>query len=323
MFEHFSAKAIDALNLAQEEARRLEFIQVETDHLLLGLLAEGNGVAARALNLAGVDLRKARFAAEQLSGRGYLHASSQFFAPECQSVFGDALAIASRVEPILVDTQDLLLALLKSDGRAVGLLRHLGCDLDEIDRQLLMVRAQDLASPSPPPDPHRVILPRHFSARLLNEPGAAVYALAYQMAEAFGHTLVGTEQLLIALLAVEASVASMILRANGLMRLDVEAVAHRLIGRGSGTVRAKHVLSARAREALEAAWRIAKDRAHDRVGTLHMLLGLLGLDAGGALTIMDVLRVNMGAIQLDAEQAFEDHPEELEPCWGGLTAVGE
>lgn len=317
LFENFSAKAIEALNLAREEARRLEFVQVDTDHLLLGLLAEGNGVAARALRLMGIDLRKARFAAEQLFGRGYTHSSSLFFAPECQTVFTHALEIASQVEPVLVDTQDLLLALLQQPrARSGELLRHLGCDLDDVQRHLMQVRAQDLESPTPPPDPERAVRPKHFSPRLLSDEGREVYELAYQMAQSFGHTLVGTEQLLIALLAVERGLASQVLRANGLTRHDAEAIAHRVIGRGSGTVQAKHVLSHRAEQALNAAWREAQARHHDRVGTGHMLLGLLGLDAGGALTIMDLLKVNLSGIQLDVEQAFEEQPRELEPHWG-------
>lgn len=324
MFENFSAKAIEALNLAREEARRLEFVQVDTDHLLLGLLAEGNGVAARALRLMGTDLRKARVAAEQLFGRGYTHSSSPFFSPECEAVFTGALEIASRVEPVLVDTQDLLLALLKLPrARSGALLRQLGFELDDVQRQLMQVRAQDLEAPSPPPDPERAIRPKHFSPRLLTEEGREVYELAHSMARSFGHTLVGTEQLLIALLAVERGLASQVLRANGLGRQDAEAVAHRVIGRGSGTVQAKHVLSHRAAQALDAAWREALSRHHDRVGTGHMLLGLLGLDAGGALTIMDLLKVNLSGIQLDVEQAFEAQPREVEPRWDGATALTE
>lgn len=324
MFETFSAKAIEALSLAREEARRLEFVQVDTDHLLLGLLAEGNGVASRALGLMGVDQRKARFAAEQLFGRGYTHSSSLFFSPECQTVFTHALEIASQVEPVLVDTQDLLLALLQQPrARAGALLKQLGCELDDVQRHLMRVRAQDLESPSPPPDPERAIRPRHFSPRLLTPEGQEVYDLAHRMAESFGHTLVGTEQLLIALLAVERGIASRVLGANGLGRRDAEAVAHRVIGRGSGTIQAKHVLSHRARQALDAAWREAQARGHDRVGTGHMLLGLLDLDAGGALTIMDLLKVNLSGIQLDVEQAFEAQPREVEPTVDGQTAMTE
>ncbi|HEY9900157.1 MAG TPA: Clp protease N-terminal domain-containing protein [Pantanalinema sp.] len=326
MFENFSAKAIEALQLAREEARRLEFAQVDTDHLLLGLLAEGNGVAARALRLEGVDLRRARVAAEQLGGRGYMRASQLFFSSDCQAVFFDAAALAAQVEPVLVDTQDLLFALLKHPGcRAIALLRHLDADLEALHRRVRSVRAQDLESPSPPPGPDRPVPPKHFSPRLLTPSARKAYDQAFAMARAAGHTLVGTEQLLVALLAVDEGLASRVLAESGMRRLDAEAVLHRVMGLGSGTVDSKHVLSRRAQEALDAAWREACARSHDALGTGHVLLGLLGLDAGGALTLMDHLRLNLGAVQLDTEQAFDDSPRDPEPRWAGdaLLATGD
>lgn len=322
MFESFSAKAIEALNLAREEAGRLEFAQVDTEHLLLGLIAEGNGIAARALKRKGIDLRKARLAVEQLWGRGYLHSANFYFSAECQALFAEVIALASRREHCLVDTQDLLFILLKHpQSRGAAVLRKLGAELGELHEHLVAVRAQALEGPSPPPESDQVLVPKTFNPRLLTEAGHLVYDLAQRMAQTYGHTLVGTEQLLVALSAVEEGLASQVLKANGLTRLDIEAVASRLIGRGSGTVEAKRALSARATEALNGAWREAKKRRQDHVGTGHLLLGLLGLDAGGALTIMDLLKINMGAIQVDVEHSLDDHPREAEPRYDGLVTV--
>lgn len=317
MFETFSAKAIAALNLAREEARRLEFAQVDTDHLLLGLLAEGNGVAARALRQLGIDLRKARVATEQLSGRGYSHAAEQVFSSECLTVFGDAREISNTVDPVLVDTQDLLLALIRQPRcKGVLVLREAGCELEELLDRLMAVRARDLEAPSPPPDPDQAVLPKRFNPRLLTDPGRLAFDRAHELARAYGHTFVGTEQLLLALL-ISDCFASDVLRSNGLERNEAEAVAFRMIGRGSGLVEGKQALSRRTTEALDAAWREARDRKHERVGSGHILLGLLGLDAGGALTIMDMLKINLGGIQLDVERSFDDHPREPEPRWDG------
>jgi ATP-dependent Clp protease ATP-binding subunit ClpC len=167
----------------------------------------------------------------------------------------------------------------------------------------------------------RPILPKHFSPRLLTPSARKAYEQAFALARAAGHTLVGTEQLLVALLAVEEGLAAGVLAESGLKRLDAEAVLHRVMGHGSGTVDAKHVLSSRAHEALDAAWREACARAHDAVGTGHVLLGLLGLDAGGALTLMDHLRLNLGAVQLDTEQALDDSSHDPEPRWAGGAAL--
>ncbi|MBM3274899.1 MAG: hypothetical protein FJZ00_07085, partial [Candidatus Sericytochromatia bacterium] len=115
------------------------------------------------------------------------------------------------------------------------------------------------------------------------------------------------------LLDVPEGGASRLLTANGLSRRDVEALAHRVIGRGSGAAGSPGH-SKWVDEALERAWQAAKRLGHDQVGTVHVLLGLLDLDTGGALHLMDLLRVNLSGIQIDAEQAFADHPRELEPA---------
>jgi len=317
VFSNFSAKAIEALERARDEAQRLEYNQVDSDHLLLGLLAEGNGVAARALKTLGFDLRKARYATEQITGRGY-HGSDRdqlSFSADCMGVFEAAVAIAGKTEPMLVDTQDLLFAVLAQPScRGVEVLRQMQVDLGAFEGCLMRVRNQDLASPTPPPpDSAHAFLPQRFNPRLLSELGEEVWEAAHQMARAFGHAIAGTEHLLIALLTVESGIASQVLRQNGLTRVEVEAVLHRVIGRGSGTLPEKLMLSRYGSETLDAAWREARLRHHDRVGTGHMLLGLLQMDAGGALAILDMLRINLAGVQYELEQAFEDDPAAVEP----------
>ncbi|MGE5708194.1 MAG: Clp protease N-terminal domain-containing protein [Bacteroidota bacterium] len=315
MFSQFSAKAIQAIHLAREAAKRLEFNEVDSAHLLLGLIEEENGVAARALRLAGVELRQARFAVEQIWGRGYVPVleSELAFAPECMKLFNDALDVAAQTEPFLVDTQDLLLVLLKSkECRAASVLRQLSIPQDRLYQQLMQVRTLDLANPTPPPE-NATVLPKHFSPRLLTEEGHQVYDIAFSTATFFGHNLVGTEQILVGLLAVQGTAAAGILTQNGLTRLDVEAVAHQFIGQGSGTVSEQVVLSHLAETVFEYAWEEARRRHHSQVGTMHILMGLLQLDTGGALHIMDQLKVNLASIQLDADQVFIEHPRDPEP----------
>jgi ATP-dependent Clp protease ATP-binding subunit ClpA len=318
VLSNFSAKAIEAIERAREEAKRLEFNQVDSDHLLLGLLAEGNGVAARALKTMGYDLRKARFATEQISGRGYMGTDLDqlTFSAACTRIFDAALAIAGKTEPVLVDTQDLLFAILRlRESRGAKVLLQMQVDLDAFEGRLMEIRNQDLASPTPaPPDPLHAMLPQRFNPRLLSELGEQVWDAAHQMARSFGHTIVGTEHLLIALLAVEEGLASQVLRQNGLTRVEVEAVVHRVIGRGSGTIPEKLMLSRLGGATLEAAWSEARLRHHEQVGTGHMLYGLLQLDAGGALAILDMLRINLAGVQYDLEQAFDEEPEAVEPA---------
>ncbi len=312
MLEHFSARAIEAIRIAQEEARRLEFSQVTGAHLVLGLAGEGNGVAARALCAFGLDLRKARATAERLWGRGYERAEEIIPSDEAKHVFEQAMAIAEQTEPLLVDTQDLLRAILaRPGGRGLELLKEAGLAPDELLGRLMTERNDELAGHAaaagePPP-------PKHFHARLLSPMARQVIDKAVDLTAAAGHNVVGTEQVLIALLAVSEGAASRILLANGLSRVDVEAIALRVIGPGTGSVGAP-TFSKWVDEALERAWTAARRLGHDQVGTVHVLLGLLDLDAGGALHLMDLLKINLSGIQIDAEQAFEDNPRDLEPA---------
>ncbi len=312
MLEHFSAKVIDAFKIAQDEARRLEYSQVDGAHLVIGLAGEGNGVAARALRELGLDVRKGRTVAERLWGRGYEQSEAIIPSDEAQRIFEQAMTIAEQTEPLLVDTQDLLRAILgQPGGRGLELLKEAGIAPDELLRRLMEVRGHELAGtavmnsePAPP---------KRFHARLLSPLARQVMDHALEVTRAFGHNIVGTEQLLIGLLAVEDGSASWILRQNGLSRLDVEAIALRTIGRGTGTV-GNPVNSILVDEALEKAWEAAKRLGHGQVGTVHVLVGLLDLDKGGALHLMDLLKVNLSGIGLDAEQAFADHPRDLEPA---------
>lgn len=312
MLEHFSGKAIEAIQLAQEEARRLEYSRVDGAHLLLGLIAEGNGVAARALRELGIDLRRARAAAERLWGRGYERAEEIVPSDEARRIFETAMAIAERTEPLLVDTQDLLRAILASPGGpGLELLREVGVAADALLGHLMQVRGEELAGTgvvATEPGP-----PRRFHARLLSPLARQVLDHASMVTRSLGHSVIGTEQLLVGLLAVEDGSASRILRQNGLSRLDIEALALRVIGRGSGTL-GTPTHSRLVEEALDKAWEAARRLGHDQVGTAHILLGLLDLDKGGALHLMDLLRINLSGIQLDAEQAFADHPRDLEPA---------
>lgn len=308
MLERFSARAIQAINAAREEALRLEFEQVDTDHLLLGLSHETRGVIARAMQKHGVDVRKLRMAVEQLYGRGYslMRQEDLMFSADALH----ALAKAAQTHPTLVESQDVMVALLSdptSKSRAV--IKQLGIDPEAVSATLVAFSKDDGA----PSEDGEVLLSR-FSMRLLTEPAQGVIDRAYETTRRFGHTVVGTEQLLTGLLYEETGMASQVLRANGVDALTVEAVAARVIGRGSGTIAARLTLSRWVEEVLEQAWAEAKRLKHTRVGTGHVLLGLTNLDVGGALYILDHLDINLAQIRYDVEQAFAATPGDPEPA---------
>lgn len=311
MFEKFSAGAIQAINAAREEALRLEFNQVDTDHMLLGLTHEHHGVVARTLRKHRVELKQMRLAVEQLRGRGYsmIRMEDLMFSAETMR----ALASAAQANPKLVESQDLLCALMSDpDNAAVKVLRHLNLDLEALKQTTRELSGDEDGEPT---EEIAAIVPARFNMRLLTPRAQQVLSYAFAATRHFGHTIVGTEQILTGLLYVKESLASQVLKENGVDVLAVEAVASRLIGRGSGTVAGCLSLSRWCEAVLEQAWIEARRLKHTRVGTGHVLLGLTDLDVSGALYLMDHLDINLAQIRYDVENAFrsaEGDPEPLE-----------
>lgn len=139
MFEHFTDKAIKVIMLAQEEARRLGHNLVGTEQILLGLIGEGTGVAAKVLNEQGVTLQDARQEVEKIIGRGTRFASSEIpFTPKVKRVFEQAFAEARGLGNNYIGTEHLLLGLLKEgDGVAAKVLNNLGVDSEKARTEVI------------------------------------------------------------------------------------------------------------------------------------------------------------------------------------------
>ncbi|MCW5822632.1 MAG: hypothetical protein KIT34_07490 [Cyanobacteria bacterium TGS_CYA1] len=143
MFERFTEKAIKVIMLAQEEARRLNHNFVGTEQLLLGLLAEGSGIAARALRKHNVELEKAREEVEKIIGRGTSKVGIEIpFTPRSKRVLEAAWDEARSLSVTYIGTEHLLLGLLEDDiGVAIQVLKAL-----EVDADALRETTMDLTS---------------------------------------------------------------------------------------------------------------------------------------------------------------------------------
>ena len=140
-FGKFSERARLALQSAEEEARRSNQSYIDTGHLLLGLVREGNVVAAKVLVDLGAELTAARFAAEYLAGSGHRTPMDRTgLTRHLKRVIEWSVEEARRLNRHRVDTEHLLLALLREDkGIAVGVLLALGISPDTVRRQLTNV----------------------------------------------------------------------------------------------------------------------------------------------------------------------------------------
>ena len=145
MFERFTDRARRVVVLAQEEARMLNHNYIGTEHLLLGLIHEGEGVAARALEAMGISLEVVRQQVEEIIGQGQEAPSGHIpFTPRAKKVLELSLREANQLGHEYIGTEHILLGLVREgDGVAAQVLVKLGADLNRVRQQVIeLLRGQ-------------------------------------------------------------------------------------------------------------------------------------------------------------------------------------
>ena len=130
MFERFTDRARRVVVLAQEEARMLDHNHIGTEHILLGLIREGGGVAAKALESLGISLEAVRQQVGEIAGQGQQAPSGHIpFTPRAKKVLELSLREALQLGHNYIGTEHILLGLIREgDGVAAQVLVKLGAD---------------------------------------------------------------------------------------------------------------------------------------------------------------------------------------------------
>jgi hypothetical protein len=138
MFERFTDRARRVVVLAQEEARLLNHDYIGTEHILLGLIQEGDGVAARALQSLGISLDAVRARVEDIIGRGDEQSPSHIpFTPRAKKVLELSLREALQLGHNYIGTEHILLGLIREgEGVAAQVLVELGGDLERVRQEV-------------------------------------------------------------------------------------------------------------------------------------------------------------------------------------------
>ena len=141
MFERFTDRARRVVVLAQEEARMLNHHYIGTEHLLLGLLHEAEGVAAKALESLGISLEGVRLEIEQIIGLGAEAPSGHIpFTPRAKKVLELSLREAQEIGHNYIGTEHILLGLIREgEGVAAQVLVRLGADLNRVRQQVIQL----------------------------------------------------------------------------------------------------------------------------------------------------------------------------------------
>ena len=155
-FDKFTDRARKVLTLAQDEAQRFNHNYIGTEHLLLGLVREGEGVAARVLENMNVELAKVRTAVEFIIGRGDRPVVGEVgLTPRAKRVIELAIDEARRLGHNYIGTEHLLLGLVREgEGIAAGVLESLGVNLDKVRHEVIRVLSQS-SSAGPTPEAKR------------------------------------------------------------------------------------------------------------------------------------------------------------------------
>ncbi|MEY4994399.1 MAG: hypothetical protein RLZ65_248 [Actinomycetota bacterium] len=141
MFEKFTDKARRVVVLAQEEAKLLKHNYIGTEHILLGLIHEGEGVAAKALEALGINLEQVREQVQEIIGQGQQAPSGHIpFTPRAKKVLELSLREALQLGHSYIGTEHLLLGLIREgEGVAAQVLTKLGADTNKVRQQVIQL----------------------------------------------------------------------------------------------------------------------------------------------------------------------------------------
>ena len=181
MFSRFTERARRVLALAQQEAVRLGHDYIGTEHLLLGLIHEGEGVAAKALGSLNIQLEAVRNRVEQMIGRGQPAGREITYTPRSKKVIELAMEEALRLGHSYVGTEHILLGLIREgEGVAAQVLASLGADINAV-RQRVIELLGGFATQANAPQPNaNQQQPHNADTPMLDQYGRDLNKLAQQ-----------------------------------------------------------------------------------------------------------------------------------------------
>ncbi len=306
-FERFTGRARKVLTTAQEEAQRQQAQMTGTEHILLALMRDGEGVAARVLALLGVKLEQLRGTILELQPQTLeTEVSAQEFTPEAKKLIQDANDEARRLNYHYVGTEHLLLAIMRvPTSLAARALQALNIQAEALRTTTIQVISHSEGSSSSS-NKFKTSTQRSASTReswnspqnrdrfdKFTERARKVLSLAQEEAQRFQHNYIGTEHLLLGLVREGEGIAARTLGRMGVSLEKVRNAVEFIIGRGDRIVLGEIGLTPRAKKVIELAVDEAHRLNHHYIGTEHLLLGLVREGEGIAAGVLESLGVRL------------------------------
>ncbi len=321
-FDSFTKRARKVLSLSQEEARRFQHNYIGTEHLLLGMLSEGQGVAAQVLQHMGIDLEMARASVETIIGHGEHSVEGEIgLTPRAKKAIELAVDEARLMNHHYIGTEHLLLGLVRErEGIAADVLQSFGVNLANLRtstiQTLSTVRASrtaqaagekaDAAAQSSASERSSAPMNRNRFDKF-TERARKVLSLAQEESQRFQHNYIGTEHLLLGLVREGEGVAAKVLVNLGVDLEKVRTAVESIIGRGDHIVLGEIGLTPRAKKVIELAVDEARLMNHHYIGTEHLLLGLVREGEGIAAGVLQSLNVKLEAVRQETLKVLGQH----------------
>lgn len=324
MFERFTERARKVVVQGQNEAARLRHNRIGTEHLLLGLLLEEDGVAAQSLFAVGVTLDGAREQVESMVGFGEEHSGQAPFTARAKKVLEHSLEEALVLGHNYIGTEHLLLGLLREpEDVATTAISNLGAD-PEAARREVTERIGGTERPrrsSGPLERAREVLRRSFRRyppekggpgyERFAAQGRRVVVLGQDEARRLNHDYIGTEHLLLGMIRDE-GLGGQVLRALNVSLDEAREHVESIVGCGEEAT-ARAPLTPRTQKVLQMAGMEAQQLDDTHVSSEHILLGLVREGEGVAARVLSDLGVGPDEVRQEIARRIPGREPEVDP----------
>lgn len=278
MFERFTDRAKKVMQLANLEAHRFNHEYIGTEHILLGLVIEGQGVAAHVLKNLDVDLHRICIEVMKIIPRGHdpVTMTKVPLTPRAKKVIEYAMEEARGFEHNYVGTEHMLLGVLReTEGVGAQVLINMGLELREVRQEIVTLLGEPVREPADARVSSQVTHFRELGSMEYTERARKVMLLAAEEVYNFGHTYLGPEHILLGICREGTSVGVKVLQTEGLSESRVRDEIEVLL-RGGAELKGQHFqLTSAAFDGILLASSIATLCDAERVDSDHLLLGLL------------------------------------------------
>lgn len=304
MFERFTEKAIRVVTYSQEEAVQLKHSSLQPEHILIGILKEGTGIAARFLRASGLTLDILR---EKVNSILSLNPKGNFkdvllFSPSVKIVLKEALTESKAFGANFISPDHLFLSLLNKENNIYALLVDLDVDVERVKSSVIRVIEKKEKTAKHPEDSTKTysFVPRYYAeipSIFEEQESSQIMNLAREKLVNTNFEVIGTEQILMAILENNIPGLSEILDNEGITYDKFLENLNSLSSRNEEYDKEECLFTPRAFFAINSAYELAKELGFTTIKPEHILLGILKEKRGIAYKILGEMGVNTDSLR--------------------------